>query len=118
MTDIVKANPSLLEALGVDKAEYVVTSMALLLCGVGAAAFGVQAMSRLAREETSGRLGLVLSAHVTRRRVWLTWWALAVTASVPLVVLVVSALALGVFTAWATGDESNIASSAAPAWSW
>lgn len=109
MTDIVRANPSLLEALGVDKAEYVITSLALLLCGVGAAAFGVQAMSRLAREETSGRLGLVLSAHVTRRRVWLTWWALAVVGA--LVVLVVSALALGVVTAWATGDEDNVASS-------
>ncbi len=109
MTDIVRANPSLLEALGVEKAEYVVTSIALLLCGVGAAAFGVQAMTRLAREETSGRLGLVLSAHVTRWRVWLTWWALAVGGAI--VVLVVSALALGVFTAWATDDASNVGSS-------
>lgn len=108
MTEIAAANPTMLDALGVEKAEHLVTSLALLLCGVGAAAFGVQAMTRLAREETSGRLGYVLATRAARARLWLVW--LVVVSCGAAAVLLVSSLVLGLFTAWSTGDGSNVGS--------
>lgn len=108
MTDIVEQNPSILQALGVEKAEYLITSLVVLLCGIGASAFGVQAVVRLAHEESAGRLGLLLSTRVPRWRIWASWLGVVVLGTAA--VLLVSALALGVCTAWSTGDPANIAS--------
>lgn len=108
MVDLLKENPALTQVLGLDKPEYVVTSMALLICGVGAAAVGVQAMARIAGEESAGRIGLVLSTRAPRWRVWLVWAAVVVLEAVA--VLMVSALALGLSTGWSAGDASDLGS--------
>lgn len=108
MTEIARANPTMLAALGVERAEDLVTSLALLLCGVGASAFGVQAMARLAREESNGRLGYVLSTRAARARLWLVWLAVVVGGVV--MVLLASSLSLGLFAVWSTGDGSNLGS--------
>jgi ABC-2 type transport system permease protein len=108
VTEAVAANPSLLEAIGIENPAYVVTSLALLLSGVGASAFGVQATVRLAHEEIAGRLGLVLSTRASRGRVWFTRVAVVVVEAV--FVLLASTLVLSVTTAWATGDTATIAS--------
>lgn len=108
MTDIVAANPALLEALGVSRPEQLVTTLALLLGALGAACFGVQAMVRLAREESSGRLGFVLSTRTTQVRVWSVW--VLVVALGAVVILQVSSVALAVTTALSTGDGASMGS--------
>ncbi len=104
MSDLMDANPSILELLGVERAEYLVTALSLLLTGVGAAALGVQGVARLAGEESSGRLGLVLSTHAGRVRVWSVWTVVVLVEAV--VVLALAGLALGATSAAAVGDPS------------
>lgn len=106
MARIVEENPAIQAAFPVQRPEDLVTSLAVLLCGIGAAAFAVQASTRLAREESAGRLGVVLATRTSRRRLWLTWCAVAAGGSV--LVLMVSALTLGATTAWATGEPANL----------
>ncbi len=106
MEDLAASNPTLMEALGVERPEHLVTSLALLLCAVGATAFGVQAAARLAGEEAQGRLGLVLSTRVGRARLWLAWLAVVVAGAVA--VLASSTLMLAVFAAWSTGDSGGL----------
>ena len=106
MADIAAKNPALLDALGVERPEHLVTSLALLLAAVGATAFGVQAVGRLAREESEGRLGLVLSTRAPRTRLWAAWLGVVLAGAVA--VLLVSALALAAFTAWSTGDAGGV----------
>lgn len=106
MADIVESNPTLLDAMGLERPEHLVTTLALLLCGVGAAAFGVQAVGRLAHEESRGRLGLVLATRVPRSRLWSAW--LGVTLVGTAAVLLVSTLSLGLVAAWSTGDGSGL----------
>lgn len=108
MTAIASANPALLEVLGIERAEYLVTSLALLLCAIGAAGFGVQAMTRLAAEESAGRLGLLLSTRVNRARSWLSWWVVAVLGSGA--VLFVAAAGLIAATARSTGMGAGVGS--------
>lgn len=106
MTDIVRANPHLLEVLGASRAEDLVLSLALLLSGLGGCCCGVQVMGSLAREEMTGRFGLLLSTRVPRPRAWLTWTVFASVCSV--VVLWGSALALAAVTAWSTGSGDSV----------
>lgn len=110
MVDIVRANPGLMEALGLERPEQMVTSLALLLCALGGAAFGVQAIIRLASEESTGRLGLLLSGCRSRVRVW-SWWTLLSALSAGIIVWL-SAIALGLATAWSTGELENIGNAA------
>ncbi|QQS02454.1 MAG: ABC transporter [Austwickia sp.] len=106
MSDIVRANPSMQAAFAVDRPEDLVTALAVLLGGLGAACFVVAAMTRWAREETSGRLGLLLASGTSRPRLWLTWVAVAALGAAS--ILLASAAALGVSTALATGEPANI----------
>lgn len=80
--------------------------MALLMCALGSVAYGVQAVTRLAREEAQGRLGLLLSTRVPRRRLWAAWILVALGGS--WIVLLGSSAALGAATAWATGDRAQL----------
>lgn len=107
MTQIVRNNPAMLAALAVDRPEDLVTSLALVLCAIGSAACGVQVMTRLAREEAAGRLGLLLSTPTGRLRAWLSWLAVALAGTAT--ILLASALALGLGSAWSTGNRDNIA---------
>lgn len=110
MVDAVLGNPSLGRALGVtqdDAADgfLAVTQLylAILACG-----YVVQSLGSMLHEERAGRLEPILAGAVSRRR----WLAGQVAVSVGgLVVLVVlSALALGVTTALSTGQSGYLGS--------
>lgn len=109
MTALLRANPQLLEALGIDRPEDVLTAMSATLAAVGAAALVVQGVLRLAAEEDSGRLGLVASGPTRRRAFWLAWGL--VLAVEVLVVLVVQALAFGLTTWRVSGVLENLTAS-------
>lgn len=96
MAELVDANPTMLEALGVDDGSDVVTSLAVVVICLAATATAVQGMSRLISEESSGRLGTVLAARISRRRFWLGWWSVVGASAV--VVLVLGSVALGLVT--------------------
>lgn len=105
MTEVVNANPQLLAALGVDRGSDLVTALASALAALGASALLVQAAGRWGTEESSGRLGLLLSTRVTRVRAWLGYAAVAGVSA--LVVLAVHGLALGL-GARAIGDTGAL----------
>lgn len=110
MTEVITSNPELplLELLGIERAEDVVTALALMISSWGCAALIVQGVARLGEEEDTGRLGLLLSSPSTRRRVWLVW--AGVLAAQALVVLALQALIYGVTVAWTTGESANATS--------
>ncbi len=109
MTEIVRTNPQLLEVLGVERPEDLITSLTGTLAALGAAALAVQGVGRLAGEEDSGRLGLVLAAAGSRRRLWIAWGLVLVADIVA--VLVVQALAFGATAWWATGAAGDLTAS-------
>lgn len=111
MTEIVRNNPAMLAAFPVDRPEHLVTSLALLLCALGGAAFGVQALTRWAADEGSGRIGLLLAAPTSRHRLWLGWVAGAGSGA-GLIVLA-GAASLGLSTALATGRPAGWATAVA-----
>lgn len=104
MTDLVEANPVLLEALGVTSGSDVVVSLAVVVVILAATGAAVQCYGRLAGEESSGRLGVLLATGTHRGHVWLVWWVLAATAAV--LILLLGCLALGI-TTWAVLDDSG-----------
>lgn len=107
---ILELNPGLVKVLGsADRPEDLMTAMAATLTAVLASALGVQAVTRMSAEETSGRLGLALSARYGRAR----WWAsvLVVLTIETLAVLVTGALGYDVgarLTGLDTGTGRNL----------
>lgn len=71
--DIVTANPALSASLGGDHPEDALTGLSIVILVLFALTAGLQVMQRLAAEELSGRLGLVLSAPVSAGWVWSVW---------------------------------------------
>ncbi|HPF81840.1 ABC transporter permease [Nostocoides australiense] len=106
MTSIVRANPQLLEVLGIDMLEDFVTSLALVIGALGAAALGVQGIARLSQEEAAGRLGLVLATPVERRRLIGVWGALIAVGSA--VVILAQGLLTGLATWASTGSRDAL----------
>lgn len=109
MTDLVAANPTITEALGIEQPEQLITVMAMLIAALGAASLAVQGIGRLSREEQAGRVGLALSTGASRVGLW-TAWALVVAVQ-STVVLLTSALSAGLTTALVTDDSGGVGSS-------
>jgi ABC-2 type transport system permease protein len=107
MTRLVEANPTILQALGVERASDVVTSMAVVIVCGAATAVTVQGSSRLGGEESSDRLGAWLASRVPRQRLWLTWWT--VVAGSSLLVLAAGCASLGLATWASTGEQAAFA---------
>lgn len=105
MTEVMRGNPQLVELFGLDSPEDAVVAMTAALTCLGLAAMGAQAIGRLAAEEDTGRLGLVLSGAVTARRMWATWTALVV-ASV-LVTTVLQVALFGIASTLSTGRTTG-----------
>lgn len=108
MTDIVRGNPAMQAAFPVARPEDLVTTVALLLGALGGCAFGVQAMTRWAGEEGTGRIGLLLATATPRHRLFLAWFAAAQLGAA--LILLAAAAALGVSAALATGDRAGVGS--------
>lgn len=109
MAELVEANPTVLEALGVDSGSDVVTSLAVVVICLAATATAVQGMGRLISEESSGRLGTVLATRISRKRLWLGWWAVVGASAVAVQLL--GCMALGLVS-WAVLSESAAFSTA------
>ena len=92
VTSTVASNPQLLRSIGLERATDMVTMLAAVIVVSAASIVGVQGATRLGGEETSGRLGALLSTRLGRARLWLGWWATTLAAC--LIVLGASALAL------------------------
>ncbi len=108
MTTMVTANPQLATVLGgsAEQAEHIMASVGLQLTALLAACAGVAEVNRLATEERAGRIGLVLSTAVSRRR----WSVTAVSAALghALIALAAGGLAQGVGTALASGRGDGL----------
>ena len=109
MRDLVESNPAMQEMLGSKNAapEDLMLSVGgffLAALGIG---FAAQAATRLAGEETSGRLAGVLATRVSRRRWWLSGGLVVGLGAVS--ILLISAGAMGLGVAMATGRSSAIA---------
>ncbi len=113
MTQVIEANPQLLAAFNVGRAEDILTALSLALAAIGAAALSLQGVGRLAAEEESGRLGLIAAGRYPRSRIWGAWAAVLALEAAALVVA--QATALGLSTAWVTGDVANIGAALAGA---
>jgi ABC-2 type transport system permease protein len=107
MTSLVEANPTMLEALGVERGSDLVTSLAVVVVTLAATAVAVQGLGRLGAEESADRLGALLATRTSRAGLWLLWWAVVTVAA--LVVLALGCLALGLTTWAATGDRETVA---------
>lgn len=106
VTGLVDANPTILHSMGVDRGTDLLVMMAAVVSAVAAAAVGVQAGTRLAGEESSGRLGAVLSTRLPRERLWGVWWTTALFGS--LSVMAISSLVLGVSTWCVSGQRAAL----------
>mgnify|MGYP001169822599 CR=1 FL=1 len=103
MARIIRANPTLAEALGDDPGQ-VVSVMSLVITGIVAGATGIAASSRFGAEEQSARIGLALAGAVSRVRLWLVWTGVAVASA--LATLFAGALALGL-AQWVSGGARS-----------
>lgn len=103
MTEIIAANPSMLAGMGLEHASDLVVQLAAIIMIVGSTSAAVQGAAHLAAEESSGRLGLVLSTRLGRSRFWLGWWAATLLSAA--CVLCLSASVLGV-SIWGVADRS------------
>lgn len=106
VTELVDANPAILRSMGLERGTDLLVMMAAVVSASAAAAVGVQAGTRLAGEESSGRLGAVLSTRLPRERLWGAWWTTAVFAS--LAVMAISSLTLGVSTWCVSGERAAL----------
>jgi len=104
MTKVI-ANPSVLAAMGLERATDPMAAMAATIMVAAAGAVALLGASRLGAEESAGRLGLLLSTRCSRTRLWLGWWATTLTSAA--VVLIVSALLLGSSTWAVSGQEES-----------
>jgi ABC-2 type transport system permease protein len=103
MARIIRANPTLAEALGDDPGQ-VVSVMSLVITGIVAGATGVAATSRFGAEEQSARIGLALAGAVSRVRMWMVWTGVAVASA--LATLFAGGLALGL-AQWVSGGARS-----------
>jgi len=105
---LLDSNSGLAQALGgaTTKPEDLMTSFAAVFIALMAGAVGLQGLARLSGEESSGRLGLVLSARFTRTRWWLS--ALALLAVQMLAVLFAGGLGYGVSAALTAGRAGEV----------
>lgn len=71
----VAANPSLVAVMGGQDPADFLTALAMTLLALFSLAAGMAVWSRYRDEEAAGRLGLVASAPVSRKRLWGTWLA-------------------------------------------
>lgn len=99
MARIIRANPTLAQALGDDPTQ-VVSVMSLVITGIVSGAAGIAATARWGAEELSARVGLMLAGSFSRARWWLAWTLVAVVSA--LATLFTGALALGL-AQWAAG---------------
>lgn len=113
MADLVAANPGIGTMLGSGRPEDIVTALAVVVVALGGGALGLQALGVLQGEESSGRLGLVLSSPIGRVRVWGSWW-LVIAVEVA-AVMVLGAVALGLSTWWATDRSGALGDAVAAA---
>lgn len=109
MTEIIQENPSMLTALGLERGTDLMAAMAATVMVAAAGAVAVLGASRLAAEESAGRLGLLLSTPCSRPRMWGGWWAMTLLSSAA--VLTASALLLGLST-WAVSGQEGAFSTA------
>lgn len=111
MRTLVETNPLLAQALAgeTDSPEYILSYITVALVALLASAFGLQAVGRLAAEETAGRLGVVFSTTVGRARFWIR--AVAVLTGQALLVLAAGALSYGL-VAVAMGAQWSVARTA------
>lgn len=98
MAELVRSNPGIGTMLGSGRPEDIVTALALVVIALGGGALGLQALGVVQAEESSGRLGLILSAPIRRWSVWGAWW-LVIAVEVALA-MGLGALALGFSTSW------------------
>lgn len=103
MRDLVKSNPAMQEMLGAKNAsaEDLMLSVGGFFLAALAIGFAAQAATRLAGEETSGRLAGVLATRVSRRRWWVS--GMAVVGLWAIGLLLASALAMGIGVTVSTG---------------
>jgi ABC-2 type transport system permease protein len=108
MRELFEGNPdmqAMLGASGVDPEDLMISTggffMALLALG-----FVVQAVVRLAGEETSGRLGVVLATKASRTEWWLGTGLTALAGGVAIQLLSALALGLGIWVG--TGEASGV----------
>jgi ABC-2 type transport system permease protein len=103
MAKIIRANPTLAQALGDDPGQ-VVSVMSLVITGIVAGATGVAAISRFGAEEESARIGLALAGSVSKVRMWMVWTGVAVASA--LATLFAGGLALGL-AQWVSGGARS-----------
>ena len=103
MTEVIAANPTILSSMGLVHASDLVVQLAAIIMVVGSTAVAVQGATHLAAEESSGRLGLLLSTRLGRRRLWLGWWAATLLSAAGVLILSASVLAVSI---WAVADGS------------
>ncbi|AWE43409.1 ABC transporter [Actinobaculum sp. 313] len=106
MTKIINDNPSLLEAMGLERSTDLMTMMASIIIVAAAGAISVQGASHFGAEEAAGRIGLLASTRCPRARLWAGWWAATLLSS--LLVVAASALILGIGTAASSGQSESI----------
>lgn len=108
MRDLVESNPAMQDMLGSKNAspEDLMLSVGGFFLAALAIGFAAQAATRLAGEETSGRLAGVLATRVSRRRWWLSSAVVVGLGAVS--VLLVSAGAMGAGVTVATGRGAAV----------
>ena len=105
MTKIIEDNPSLLEAMGLERSTDLMTMMASIIIVAAAGAISVQGAAHFGTEEAAGRIGVLASTRYPRRRLWIGWWTTTLLSS--LLVVAVSVLILGAGTAASSGQSES-----------
>jgi ABC-2 type transport system permease protein len=109
MRTLVESNPEMQQVLGAEGAdpEDLMVAAGGFFVALLALGFVVQAVGRLATEESTGRLGVVLASRVSRATWWLGAGATVLVGGV--VTLLVSGLALGLGVWIGTGEAGGVA---------
>lgn len=114
VTRTVDANPSLLEAMGLRRGTDLMVQLTAIIIVATAGGIAVQGAARLGAEESSGRLGALLSTRLARRRLWAGWWTTTLASSLVALCGGTLALAAGI---WAvTGEKDSALAALQIAW--
>lgn len=105
VTRNVNADPTLLGAMGLTRGTDLMVQLAAVVIVATAGAIAVQRAARLGAEESSGRLGALLSTRLARRRLWAGWWGTTLASC--LVALGAGALALAAGIWAVTGEKAS-----------